>query len=149
MEIPDELVSLFTTQVEARRGSFVIEIPKNEVRHGTVRLEDTYRVAILSSTVSRPEGERSESSRRAPERRLDIERTLDDEAVSEPPVSVGETLTVEIEDVGEQGDGIARVDGEFVIFVPSTDVGDEVTIRVTHLLDTYGFGQVISDREDE
>jgi len=35
----------------------------------------------------------------------------------EPPVEAGETRTVEIEDVGDQGDGITRVERGFVVIV--------------------------------
>ena len=45
------------------------------------------------------------------------------------PVEEGETYDVTIQDVARQGDGIARIEG-FIIFVPSTKVGDEVQIKV-------------------
>ena len=138
MEIPDELVSLFSARVEWRRGSFVVEVPMNEMRYGTIDLDTTYRVA-LRSTAS----ERSEARRYSPGG-----RRRGPQIGAKPPVEVGDVLTVEIEDIGEQGDGIARVDGEFVIFVPNTEIGDEETIEVTHVVETYAFGHVI-DRHDE
>lgn len=143
MEIPDELVSLFNTRVQWRGGSFVVEIPSSEIRYGAVEFDSTYRIAILASNAEMPRPERSPHE-------FGPDRTPRDLQVeSKPPVSVGDTLTVHIEDIGEQGDGIARVDGEFVIFVPDTEVGDEVRIEVTHLVDTYGFGRVVGDADEQ
>lgn len=58
------------------------------------------------------------------------------------PVKVGEELDVKIEAVGEKGDGIAKKRG-FVLFVPSTNEGDEVRVRVTKVLKKLGFAEVI------
>ncbi|WP_292470854.1 TRAM domain-containing protein [Methanolobus sp.] len=60
---------------------------------------------------------------------------------STAPVETGETYEVTIEDIAREGDGIARVSG-FVIFVPGTSVGDEVTIKVTKVLRKFAFGEV-------
>ncbi len=59
---------------------------------------------------------------------------------STAPVEVGETYEVTIEDIAREGDGIARVEG-FVIFVPQTQVGDTVTIRITRVLRKFAFGE--------
>ncbi len=66
----------------------------------------------------------------------------DDVGVS-PPVEEGETYEVKIEDIGKEGDGVAKID-DFVIFVPETDVGDEVEIEITRVLRTLAFGEVVS-----
>ncbi|MBI3033378.1 TRAM domain-containing protein [Candidatus Woesearchaeota archaeon] len=58
------------------------------------------------------------------------------------PVKVGEELDVKIEAVGEKGDGIAKKRG-FVLFVPNTNEGDEVRVRVTKVLKKLGFAEVI------
>ena len=62
--------------------------------------------------------------------------------VRRPPVEVGDVRNVKIEALGSGGDGIARVGG-FVIFVPGTNVGDNVTIRVTKVLKKYAFAEVV------
>ncbi len=59
-----------------------------------------------------------------------------------PPVEEGETYEVKIEDIGKEGDGVAKID-DFVIFVPDTDVGDEVEIKITRVLRTLAFGEVV------
>ena len=60
-----------------------------------------------------------------------------------PPVEEGETYEVKIEDIGKEGDGVAKID-DFVIFVPETDVGDEVEIEITRVLRTLAFGEVVN-----
>ncbi|WP_406661720.1 TRAM domain-containing protein [Methanolobus sp. ZRKC3] len=61
---------------------------------------------------------------------------------STAPVEAGETYDVTIEDLAREGDGIARVSG-FVIFVPDTSVGDEVTIKVTKVMSKFAFGELV------
>jgi predicted RNA-binding protein with TRAM domain len=58
------------------------------------------------------------------------------------PVRVGEEIDVRIEAVGEKGDGIARKKG-FVLFVPNTNEGDEVRIKITKVLRKVGFAEVV------
>ena len=58
------------------------------------------------------------------------------------PVKVGDEVNVKIEAVGEKGDGVAKIKG-FVIFVPNTQEGDEVKVRVTRVLRKVGFGEVV------
>ncbi|MDK2947757.1 MAG: hypothetical protein PWQ63_917 [Methanolobus sp.] len=60
---------------------------------------------------------------------------------SNAPVEAGESYDVTIEDIAREGDGIARVSG-FVVFVPETKVGDEVTIKVTKVLSKFAFGEL-------
>lgn len=63
-----------------------------------------------------------------------------------PPVSAGETHEVEIQSVGEKGDGIARVRG-FVLFVPGVKKGDYVKIKITKVLQKVGFADVVGKAE--
>ncbi|MHC1623050.1 MAG: TRAM domain-containing protein [Candidatus Methanospirareceae archaeon] len=60
------------------------------------------------------------------------------------PINVGETYDVTIEDVGREGDGIARVEG-FVCFVPNTKKGDNVKIRITKVSRRVGFAEVVTE----
>jgi len=59
-----------------------------------------------------------------------------------PPVRRGERYRVRIEALGKGGDGIARIKG-FVIFVPNTEVGDEVQIEIKSVKDRFAFGEVV------
>ncbi len=60
---------------------------------------------------------------------------------STAPVEAGLNYDVTIEDIAREGDGIARVSG-FVVFVPNTKVGDEVTITVNKVMSKFAFGEV-------
>jgi 23S rRNA (uridine2552-2'-O)-methyltransferase len=54
------------------------------------------------------------------------------------PVSEGDRLTVEIEDEGREGDGIARTEG-YTVFVPGTEKGDRVEIEIEDVKPRFGF----------
>jgi len=54
------------------------------------------------------------------------------------PIREGDHLEVTIEDVGSEGDGIAKVDG-YTLFVSGTETGDTVEIRVDDVKPNYGF----------
>jgi len=60
----------------------------------------------------------------------------------QPPVKVGERYRVKIEAMGKGGDGIARIRG-FVIFVPKTQIGDEVEIVINNVKQKFAFAEVI------
>jgi predicted RNA-binding protein with TRAM domain len=51
---------------------------------------------------------------------------------------------VKIEDVGREGDGIARVEG-FVVFVPNTKKGDNVKIQISKVSRRVGFAEVVTE----
>jgi predicted RNA-binding protein with TRAM domain len=59
-------------------------------------------------------------------------------------VNVGETHTVKIEGRGKGGDGIARIQG-FVVFVPGTNVGDEVKVRIKAVRRRFAIGEVVTE----
>lgn len=126
MEIPDNLLCLFSARVERRNGSYTIEVPDHEIETGEVSPDATYRVAILSSGTTEWSPE-SASLDRA------------------PPVEQGDVRTVEIEGIGDQGDGIARVDRGYVVIVPDTNVGDEVEIEIEETRPNFAIGRVIEE----
>lgn len=64
------------------------------------------------------------------------------EITAPDPVSEGDRVTVTIEDVGKQGDGVAKVEG-LVIFVPDTQEGDEVEIEITGVGERVAWGEVV------
>lgn len=64
------------------------------------------------------------------------------------PVRIGDELNVTIEAVGEKGDGIAKKDG-FVLFVPNTQEGQNVRVRITKVLRKVGFAEVVGEGSAE
>jgi 23S rRNA (uridine2552-2'-O)-methyltransferase len=59
------------------------------------------------------------------------------------PVEVGDELTVEITDTGTEGDGIAKIE-EYTVFVPDTDEGEQVRIRIEDVKPRFGFAERIN-----
>ncbi|WP_128477873.1 TRAM domain-containing protein [Halorussus pelagicus] len=66
------------------------------------------------------------------------------------PVDVGERYSLEIEDLGSEGDGVARI-GSFIVFVPGADLGDRVDIRIEEVGGSHAVASVVeeSDSADE
>ena len=127
MELSEKLLCLFSANISDEGEHYEIEIPRREVETGAVSPGETYRIALIA-----PERERSEA-----------EATISDEP--QPPVEPGEIRYVEIEDLGKQGDGIARVERGYVIIVPDTTVGERVKVEVSEVKSNFAVGAVISE----
>ncbi|MCF2206537.1 MULTISPECIES: 23S rRNA (uridine(2552)-2'-O)-methyltransferase [Halobacterium] len=56
------------------------------------------------------------------------------------PIAEGDEHTVEIVDTGDEGDGIARIEG-YTLFVDDAAEGDTVDVTVTDLKPNYGFAE--------
>lgn len=130
MEIPDNLLTLFSGEIEQENGRFIIEIPTSEVTEGDIQSGEIYRVGLLPS-------QNSQSNRSS-------QSNAEKNSSRGPPVEVGEQRTVEIENIGDKGDGIARVERGYVIIVPDTEQGEKVTINVTDTKENVAFGEVLS-----
>lgn len=129
MEISERLLCLFSAQIEQRDGSYIIEVPEQESQLGEIDTESTYRVAVLSTPSESKEQIKAESRR--------------ERDPPEPPVKEGENRKVEIEDIGEQGDGIARVERGFVVIVPDTEQTERVTVEITDVRENVAFAEVV------
>ncbi|MDY6775989.1 MAG: TRAM domain-containing protein [Halobacteria archaeon] len=133
--IPEDLLCLFNSRVEERDGSYVIEVPKTEIEFGEIEERGSYRFGVFESP-SNPKPKTSSTG--------DTTGIEDNGSESySPPVEKGEIREVTIESLGDDGDGVAKVDGNFVIFVPNTDVDDTVTIRIDDVKKTFAKGEVI------
>lgn len=129
MKISDQLRCLFSATVEPRDDSYILEVPEQEIQLGDIRAGETYRVAILPA-ASTAEPDSTDT---------DAERARDP---PEPPVAEGDKRDVEIEDIGEQGDGITRVERGFVVIVPDTERGERVSIEITDVRENVAFAEV-------
>lgn len=58
------------------------------------------------------------------------------------PVKVGDVMDVEVVEEGDQGDGIAFVEG-LAVYVEGSDVGDEVTIRIDRIASNCAFAEPV------
>lgn len=52
------------------------------------------------------------------------------------PVEEGDEVKVEIREMGHEGDGIAKVE-DFVVFVPDSEVGEKVRVKITEVKDNF------------
>ncbi len=129
VEISDKLLCLFSADVSDDGDRYVVEVPRREIETGSIEPGETYRVALISSDVER------------------TTETDEDNVPSEPqpPVEAGEIRYVEIEDIGKQGDGIARVERGYVIIVPGADVGERVKVEVTEVKSNFAVGEIIEE----
>ncbi|PSQ38318.1 deoxyribonuclease [Halobacteriales archaeon SW_12_71_31] len=126
MEISEKLLCLFSAEVAEDGERYTVRVPRREVETGEIEAGATYRVAL----VERETGEAGEA---APD------------AESQPPVEPGETRYVEIEDLGKQGDGIARVERGYVIIVPGAEVGEQVKIEVTEVKSNFAVAETVDE----
>lgn len=126
VEISDQLLCLFSARVEEEEDSYTVKVPKQELEEGDVATDKPYRIAIIEPGVSHPSSEVPEDQ-------------------PEPPVEVAETRYVEIEDIGKQGDGIARVERGYVIIVPGTEVGDRVKVEITDVKPNFAVAETIEE----
>jgi len=129
LEISEKLLCLFSADVSAEDDRYVIEVPRREVETGSIDPGETYRVALISGEDGEEETETTESSPSEPQ----------------PPVENGEIRYVEIEDIGKQGDGIARVERGYVIIVPGADIGDRVKVEITEVKSNFAVGEIIEE----
>lgn len=113
--------------VLASGGHFVVKIFQgDDVKNYRKELEEHFEYVRSTS----PEASRDSSS----------EMYLIGKHYLDPPVDVGDRLTVEIVDMGSEGDGVASVEG-YRIFVPETEVGEDVPIEITDVKANFGFGR--------
>ncbi|RXK47889.1 TRAM domain-containing protein [Halorientalis pallida] len=130
MDILDQLRCLFSATLEERDGSYVLEVPTEGIQRGNISQGGTYRVAVLSS--------------RSTTEPVDTDTTSQfDSEPQEPPVTEGEHRTVEIESIGDRGDGITRVERGFVVIVSETEQGERVTIEITGVREDVAFADVV------
>jgi predicted RNA-binding protein with TRAM domain len=130
VEISNKLLCLFSADVRQDGDRYVIEVPKREIETGSVDPSDTYRVALIQA--DEPETESTDSADPAP-------------SEPQPPVEPGEIRYVEIEDIGKQGDGIARVERGYVIIVPGAEIGERVKVEITEVKSNFAVGEIIDE----
>lgn len=148
MEISDDLLCFFTAELAEKDGNYVIEVPAREVSKGQIQPGQVYRAAIVQTEAAKPEDQtRRQDQTDSAAKKSDHSDQRRTRTNQEPPVEKGEQRTVDIENLGEQGDGIARVERGYVVIVPDTEPNERVRIEITDVSENVGFGEVI-ERED-
>lgn len=95
-----------------------------------------------SGTVGRGDPDAGDSRR---SERVDGETPTSAGRDRRPPVETGEVRSVTIDTLGDQGDGLARVERGFVVIVPGTQPGDRVDVEITDVRQTVAFAEPVSD----
>lgn len=124
-----DLHCLFSARIERVDDSYMVEVPEGELNVGHLEDGETYRIAIFPT----PDGGDDHAERRQPG--VHEQRS--------PPLAVGEERDVEIEDIGDQGDGIARVERGYVVIIPDTEHGERVTVEITDVQENVAFAEVV------
>ena len=130
--IPDRLECLFTALVEEDGDSHSIEIPREELEMETISAGETYRVVILGDT--HPIGSESQQDE-TPAKSMAS-------SPPSPPISTGDVREVTIETLGDQGDGIAKIQRGYVLIVPGARPDDEVIVEITDVRQNVAFAEV-------
>jgi predicted RNA-binding protein with TRAM domain len=140
VEISDKLLCLFSASVTETDDKYVIEVPRREVDTGSVEPEEIYRVALVSPDPGSETDESGSGSGTTTSRRRSRPSSE-----PQPPVEIGEMRYVEIEDIGKQGDGIARVERGYMIIVPDAEVGERVKVEVSEVKSNFAVGEIVED----
>jgi predicted RNA-binding protein with TRAM domain len=143
LEISDELLCLFNAEVTVKDDEYVVEIPKSEIETGSVDPGEIYRVALIERHANSGGSEGSASSSSSSSSSSAASTGASSEP--QPPVEEGEIRYVEIEDIGKQGDGIARVERGYVIIVPDAEIGERVKVEVTEVKSNFAVGEIIDE----
>lgn len=136
VEIPNSLRSLFSGTVEERDGSYVVTVPSSEIEQDALSHGETYRVAILET-----QEDPTPPARDPPPD--EQSRATGQQGPPEPPVDEGEIRDVTIETVGDQGDGIAKVERGYVVIVPDTQPGSQPTVEIETVRENVAFATVV------
>ena len=59
------------------------------------------------------------------------------------PVAEGETRVVEIDSIGDKGDGVARIDGGYVVIVADAEVGERLRVEMNQVRENVAFAEVV------
>ncbi len=110
----NDMLAIFSAEIERSNGEYVITLPERELDIGELEAGAVYRFGVMNQSGG---GSNPSPSRGIEER-------------SGPPVDEGDVLEVDIDSKGEEGDGIAYVEGGYVVFVPNTTIGENVTVEI-------------------
>ncbi len=64
------------------------------------------------------------------------------------PVKIDEEYEVDIKEISQRGEGIARIEG-LVVFVPKSKVGDHARIRITRLSRKFAEAELVEKQKHE
>ena len=102
-------------------------------------------MAIVSGT---PRSDDAETRQQPDGASSSPESDSDNPTQQSPPVEPGDVREVTIESLGDQGDGIAKVDRGYVVIVLDTHPDDEVTVEIEQTRENLAFARVRDDNRE-
>jgi predicted RNA-binding protein with TRAM domain len=142
-EISDSLRLLYETSVEDEGDRYTVAIPSELVENGSIDTDKSYRIALLATAEGDPAPEAAEREDRSTVSKP--EPAPSPSHSQGPPVEEGEVRTVSIDTLGDQGDGIAKVERGFIVIVPGTKPGDRVEVEITDVKETVAFAETVGE----
>jgi len=127
-----------TLTTDSSQDEPLVEVPISELESGPLAEGETYRIAVLG-TVDNTNSSNPVSE--TPANQF-TEAPAGSKGSPEYPVNEGEQLEVVIEDMGDEGDGIAKVNG-YAVIVPDATVGQEVFVEINRTTSTHAFATPI------
>ena len=103
----------------------------------------TYRIALMTATstpthATETDTAGSSEASAAPSRSAD-RRTQG------PSVEGGDARSITIDTLGDQGDGIAKVERGFIVIIPGTQPADRVDVEITDVKENVAFSEPVSE----
>lgn len=151
-KISDSLRLLFETSIEEDGDRYVVEIPDALVDGESVSVDEQYRIALLAAEQADADTDADVESAATPTTSAAQSRTqtqsqssgTDTRQHQEPPVEEGEVREVTIDTLGNQGDGIAKVERGFVVIVSDAEPGEQLDVEITDVKDTVAFAEPLA-----
>jgi len=141
-EISDSIRLLFETSVDQEGDRYTVSIPAELVENGTIDPTESYRVALLASEMDDEDDTTNETPDRST---VSPPEQTSHPTQQGPPVEEEEVRTVSIDTLGDQGDGIAKVERGFIVIVPGTKPGDRVEVEITDVKETVAFAEPVGE----
>lgn len=162
MVVPENLMSLYSARIKDNNGVYYIPVPADEVDNGVLDQSKQYRVGLIEtdtqsvgshSTPSQSGNRPNNSGRGKQNTKYDSSggvstgrgrSSQQQRNATSPPVSEGDQLEVKITSYGEEGDGVARTEEGYVIFVDAdVELGEDVMVQMKNVNKNYGFADVV------
>ncbi len=142
ISIPDRLQALITSRPTETEGRMQIELPKELVDQAAVDPGAVYQVAVLPAETKDTADDGHDTASSA-----DASAPSSTADQPEPPVEEGEIRTVTIDTLGDQGDGITRVERGFVVIVADAKPDEEVTVEIDTVQSNVAFASIVEQEE--
>lgn len=135
--IPDRLQALITSRLTEQEGRLQLEIPNELVEQATVDLGEVYQIVVLPTETEDPVDDGRDT--------VSADDSVSSSVAerSKPPINEGEIRTVTIDTLGDQGDGITRVERGFVVIVADAKPDEEVTVEIETVQSNVAFASVV------